>query len=141
MGAVAELFASGARVAVGSLASLGLAFGGAIDAPSNASRTGLYADVSTPGSELMGVVVGGVEAVRHTASVSTFAGSVVAESLLANGTIVAGLGITGLSEAQIVATYADDSSGQVVFDFGGGTTLTIASLSDDTGLETSLDLI
>ena len=49
--------------------------------------------------------------------------------------------VTGLSGQQIVDGFASVVNGQVVFDFGGGDTLTIASLSDTSGLEMEISVI
>ena len=54
---------------------------------------------------------------------------------------VSALGLTGLSAVEIVSTYADSSSGQVVFDFGAGNTLTLESLTTIAGLDQYIDLI
>ncbi|MBC7140660.1 MAG: hypothetical protein H5U18_00605, partial [Rhodobacteraceae bacterium] len=48
----------------------------------------------------------------------------------------------GLTASDIVTTYADDSSGvAIVFDFGGGNVLTLAGLTDTTGLDAHITII
>ncbi len=53
---------------------------------------------------------------------------------------VSDLGLGGLSAAEIVAAYGDDSSGQVVLDFGPGSRLIIENLDNLDGLDQSLFL-
>lgn len=47
----------------------------------------------------------------------------------------------GLSQAQVVAQFADDAGADVVFDFGGGNTVTLVGLNSRAGLEADLFLI
>ncbi|MFZ7090383.1 calcium-binding protein, partial [Primorskyibacter sp. 2E233] len=54
---------------------------------------------------------------------------------------VSELGISGMSAQQVVSTYADTSTGQIVLDFGNGNALTLSGVSDMTDLENSLLLI
>ena len=47
-------------------------------------------------------------------------------------------GVAGMTGAQIVAAFADDSSGTVIFDFGGGNTLTLENIATTAGLESDV---
>jgi len=50
--------------------------------------------------------------------------------------------VGGLTDtAAIIALYGDASSGQVVFDFGGGDTITLVNLSTLTGLEDNISVL
>jgi Ca2+-binding RTX toxin-like protein len=49
--------------------------------------------------------------------------------------------VTGLTGQQIVDNFASVVGGEVVFDFGGGNTLTLANLSDLTGLAADIFVI
>jgi len=53
----------------------------------------------------------------------------------------AALGITGMTGAQVVNTYAMVVGGQVVFDFGAGDTLAIANLADTAGLAADIFVV
>ena len=49
--------------------------------------------------------------------------------------------VAGMTGQQVVSNFASVVGGQGVFDFGGGDTLTIASLADTTGLEMEISVI
>ena len=53
---------------------------------------------------------------------------------------VSALGIAGMTAQEIVSTYASTSTGEVVFDFGGGDTLTLENVTSLSGLDAHLDL-
>lgn len=46
-----------------------------------------------------------------------------------------------LSATQVISQFADDSSGKVIFDFGGGNTLTLTGVSSTDGLADDLTFI
>lgn len=49
-------------------------------------------------------------------------------------------GQTPLSVAQVIAQYADDSTGTVIFDFGNGNTITLNGVSSVTGLAADVSI-
>ena len=54
---------------------------------------------------------------------------------------VSALGLAGLNAAQVISTYASTTTGEVVFDFGAGNTLTLENITTTTGLDAQIDLI
>ena len=56
-----------------------------------------------------------------------------------DGTAIAA--VAGMTGQQVVSNFASVVGGQVVFDFGGGDTLTIAGLADTAGLEMEISVI
>ena len=92
---------------------------------------------------------GGDDRLRGGAGSDTFvfnAGADVIEDLSAAQSDrialdISALGLAGLSAAQIVSTYASTATGEVVFDFGSGDTLTLQNVTTTAGLEALIDLI